>query len=775
MNLKSFSKIFCNFVCKHFSTIVYVIFNFVCMTLCLLTSLDVLKIKVLLNMAIDSSMLQFGSTISLCVVTLLVTLEIAIKQLFIKSAKLNYFAHQDRMVWTFIFFIILFLCNCFIPSEKLRSFAYVSSVLFASSTLIIFVIDLINLNVSTLVKRKIKRSIKNIKKGVNPSEGFRTLKNLVVEATMTSDFKLFKEIMKNTIIVLKNLLENKYKLDCDKNNDKKYTTQILDELYSIHFLANKFAKDDLKENIIKNTIITKCNMLEDLLNYDNNEFIKFACHDLESYLCSLDDLNNEIPFFAYFFVSRNKSHIEKKISLLYEISQTIVFGKEICTISIFDGILKEYFKNKLITLNCDIYKAYFDNLRDVLSLTKVEAWYSSNLILDMWLLSPDEECKDVIKDFICMSKSGQYFVKPTHQNYEAFYRFILEGSKKDKNLYSIEFQKIHLQNTLTCINNLHSADELLFLPITKQDDFKELTEELGHVLYESVKNSKNTHPHRYFKIVNEFAEKLNSNDRQIQQMVIDLYKKVLLSLNDIESKDKITSTIFLFKNAIIDWDERKVVSEKLGNYIVESVFSLISSFISEMSLYTPEIYELTRLFSCIDKEECLTFISSDRNNFNVKCCGLAYNTGIQALEYGNDEIIKKSSNFIGWSLLDSLKTCSETCYRKIYLSYALALFRALVSYQYNVNTIHFVSTLFVVNYALCFGYREQEPQRRFASIQILSLNKVELQYIIDSIILRKNDSNYGIPNYSNNINLVTAALKKQLKYLEGNDNPSMKE
>ena len=112
----------------------------------------------------DNFKIQMSVTIASVVVTLLVTLEICIKQIFSRSKAISYFSHTGRTFISISIFLILFVGTSLNLSFEFQVHMFLYELLFVIITFGFFMYDLIHLNISGFVKKELKKSCKKYQK-----------------------------------------------------------------------------------------------------------------------------------------------------------------------------------------------------------------------------------------------------------------------------------------------------------------------------------------------------------------------------------------------------------------------------------------------------------------------------------------------------------------------------------------------------------------------------------------------------------------------------------
>ena len=575
----------------------------------------------------------------------------------------------------------------------------------------------------------------------------------------SGNLNVFDSISINSVSILNQLLKKKYEMD-DNDKTRDLSSKIIEQLYRMQFQSYQYRKRDNEDYIVKRIFISKNQMIEEFYKYGCKNLIEEAFENLKLFIDLIDNLPNFISFFSHGFVGSQRENLQQRILQILEISEYLIFVRGIRCDELFLDVLKKIEgENKLDSF--PLISKLFDILEEYLSVFDLDVFYTKNILDLLWKISRKYKRIDYFKDFITFSNEGKYFVKPSYNNYVAVYYFI-NGLETDRMELGDDGFEICLKNTRCYIENSKSIGGIK-IPKLNNAYLRKYQKLYGEVLYFVIKNGKSNLVPYYLKDLCDFASNISEIDSDTQKIIVELFYDLLVKVSDIESRDKVTSIIYTFQYIISKWDEAKSISSNLLKDIRAKIYSVISFFVNSLSNYATDVFDLTDLFF-VQKEnkDVLNCVVKNLKDSLVDDCECVFKIGLLGIEYSNDDIIKKVSNFIGWELLESVQKCSINTVKTIYNKFVIPLYRTLFNLNYNSNTIIFVSTLFVVIFAYCLGCKPQSDEYKFANTEItMRLKKNEIEFINLSSILRKNDEWDNLGNYGNGLKKLQELISKK--------------
>lgn len=89
----------------------------------------------------------------------------------------------------------------------------------------------------------------------------------------------------------------------------------------------------------------------------------------------------------------------------------------------------------------------------------------------------------------------------------------------------------------------------------------------------------------------------------------------------------------------------------------------------------------------------------------------------------------------------------------------MKLFSSVQKFNLDYSVVYFVATLFILNFACCFGRKQSDKRYLFAKLSIDKMSDDEKGYIKKSLILRKYEAWQDVSNYKQGFEVLTNYLK----------------
>lgn len=626
----------------------------------------------------------------------------------------------------------------------------------------------------------------NIYKLFNPEKILNNYKERIIEKIDCNNLD------KNYIIKVSKEL-HKYSEDSLAKNELSISYYIIDIYKSIilHFFANKdklilnTANNREKDiaDIEHNLFLLITIQMKYCVNYNYSNLLDEIQNELEDILINCircDKMNtfikytNIIDSFFIFCINREKFVFANNIVHVYGILANYL----ICKNDIRDewiDLITEKFKQYCYTTNVhmsknvlqmvyseifsflgdciksnrrDLYDELFDDIIDLVNITLTKENYYIQNILKALIIEHTKKLLElndinILENYITkMFDICDFAIETSNKDMclhiNSTYNYILKKTDDNNIIKIIEDKKYEL--TLKSIT-IYEDLVIYFIPnyINILMNNKNNTTKIEEVLNKFSYIIKRMLLRKSINILIFLIEELekmclifNIRDKHQQEYILDVYEQCLLMSIDVKSSEKFHIILDKLNDLIKELDKNNLISNSLGNYILQ-----IYKEIGKSSIYEKQI------------EFCITIIGSmqnftkDINIFQLKSelfhslLNNLFTLGVNAVENNMDDIIRNVSNSLGWIGLENANNKRFEYYKEV-LNKSVNLINVCIDFNINDKTIIFIGTLFVV-IGGCVLSSNNLP---YFSILLNKIKQIkDKKYLIKSAQLRKYESN----------------------------------
>lgn len=216
--------------------------------------------------------------------------------------------------------------------------------------------------------------------------------------------------------------------------------------------------------------------------------------------------------------------------------------------------------------------------------------------------------------------------------------------------------------------------------------------------------------HFYLDYLNECILIFSSEEREAQDIFINLYKDILLQSIKTESNIRFEICYSYFKELIEKLDDERNISSNL----LETIFNLydrVGGHLLETNDYSLQSYFLNH-FSELPKN--LRIIKNKDQKQRIT--EILFHFCIEMLETKNEKSLRICSNTLGWYAI-SLEDTGDFESYKITVDSAIHMYTLALEQKYETSTIAFLGTLFIIlgAYATvqksCLSYAEYVKEK----------------------------------------------------------------
>lgn len=250
---------------------------------------------------------------------------------------------------------------------------------------------------------------------------------------------------------------------------------------------------------------------------------------------------------------------------------------------------------------------------------------------------------------------------------------------------------------LTCIR-VFPESSMLYLPDLKKqlNDNKKNNSKITEIskciekIFDGLINiEKYEILHFYLEYLNDCIFVFSSEEREAQDIFINLYKVILIESIRTESNIRFDICYSYFYDLLEKLDNERLISSNL----LETIFSLydrVGGHLLDTNDYSIQSYFLNS-FSELPKN--LRVIKN--KDQKQKITEILFHFSIEMLESKNEKSLKICSNTIGWYAV-SLEDGGDFESYKITVDSAIHMYELALKQEYETSTIAFLGTLFII-------------------------------------------------------------------------------
>lgn len=250
---------------------------------------------------------------------------------------------------------------------------------------------------------------------------------------------------------------------------------------------------------------------------------------------------------------------------------------------------------------------------------------------------------------------------------------------------------------LTCIR-IFPESSMLYLPDLKKqinDNKKnnskitEISKCIEKIFNGLINIEKYEILHFYLEYLNDCILIFSSEEREAQDIFINLYKEILIGSIRTDSNIRFDICYSYFYDLIVKLDNERIISANL----LETIFNLydrVGGYLLDTNDYSIQSYFL-QSFSELTKN--LRVIKNKGQK--QKITEILFHFSIEMLESKNEKSLRICSNTIGWYAV-SLEDSGDFESYKVTVDAAIHMYELALSQEYETSTIAFLGTLFII-------------------------------------------------------------------------------
>ncbi len=264
-------------------------------------------------------------------------------------------------------------------------------------------------------------------------------------------------------------------------------------------------------------------------------------------------------------------------------------------------------------------------------------------------------------------------------------------------IVSAENQDAIFKILLTCIRSFPSSS-MLYLPDFKKQlndnkknisQITEISKYIDKIFDGILQIEKYEILHFYLDYLNDCIFIFSSEEREAQDIFINLYKNILIRSIRTESNIRFEICYSYFNELIEKLDNERNISSNL----LETIFNLydrVGGHLLETNDYSLQSYFLNH-FSELSKN--LRTIKN--KNQKQRITEILFHFTIEMLETKNEKSLRICSNTLGWYAI-SLEEAGDFESYKITVDSAIHMYILALEQNYETSTIAFLGTLFII-------------------------------------------------------------------------------
>lgn len=689
---------------------------------------------------VEHSSIELIITSQISIATIMVTVELTVKQLFFRSKNQHLFSHTARIVITIALFIGIFSCVIFSTNRpQLRMFAFFYSIVFTLVSLLFFAIDLSKLTISDVIKKEVNKISRLMKQNKSIGDKFIVLNNMRDDALSVSDTTTFETISNHLFKMLDNYLSSKPDLN---NPDAQRTIneflKIISNFTSIQYSSIEGGKVNY---FTKTAIKYKCRLIDLTSKFGYVDLLQFAIDDFKNLFKAIPCKDDYVEYVVDRMLEKDDDIFKIKINILYDVLIYDCRNNAIKCDYLFSAIVKRVGEIENAKRFFDL-PMFLKQLSFYLRDHDFDRYVLYDLLSNLWILLADRESKELILDAVSAMSNSTFKIVGFFEEQFRGVQLFLDKIKNDGSFDKSVIYEIDLKN---CLVTLSEPQWQLTILSIDSDVFFELYDSYRNYFGLCCKAPEDLSLVYLNKLI-EFGGTVFEVEKQ--KKVIDLIKESLIALITLSKAEQ---TKYLIQSLIVivkKWNDAKAFSCETCDYLSNALSGISSVYIqfnggSLDDTFFVLFYTLAFCESASSSPKMLLSLSSN-----------IYKIAVLAIPNHNSQLIGQCSSLISacLSLLCSLNEFD--IFVENYKNIAHALFEKCIYFKSNDSVLINVSSIFTDGLSQCLK-SNYILFNRFADEQInKTLSNKELEIIFRSAKLANVNG-----EYDELLNLIQIRLK----------------
>lgn len=420
---------------------------------------------------------------------------------------------------------------------------------------------------------------------------------------------------------------------------------------------------DGKEKVVSEIYGVYTNILDDLLQREREEWVRYMIDKLFSMTTSLN------------FISSN-------INLKY-FASLITFGLLNCNDGPIQDYLYEVFE-KFTSIVCSISKGFCD----------IKVYYA--LYFDH--VMKNKNCKQIKEFFDTIFRHGQAYGNDITWTEFKFY-CVGEANKQKEKGIEIDVLQYHIKLLVEVIEMKEQYDGYMFLPAFEEQckaaqysrqDIEKICDDIRYLLNKCVISDNLNMFFVVIKSVNTCMMITEARNKDLQLILFSLFVWLIERTKKLNNKQFMEIVFAKLEDIINELDKKRVISSDFGDTIVVDLTNLARHSDSDSQEVVLQIIDLLSDFLKENKE--MYFISNSPERKEKLYRGV-YNIATSCIENDFEEGVRRCSNTIGWFTIYSIKQ-TNTKLTKYLIKLASEMLEIAVDMNVTIKTQTFLLTLF---------------------------------------------------------------------------------
>lgn len=228
---------------------------------------------------------------------------------------------------------------------------------------------------------------------------------------------------------------------------------------------------------------------------------------------------------------------------------------------------------------------------------------------------------------------------------------------------------------------------------------KEIAEDFKHFCTLSIRRNNTSTYYIFIQNINQCLLVLPRSSREPQEALFDVYDQVLFLVSNVSNQTFPEMTLSMLNSVISSMDKERQISKEFAYKIIK-IFTDHASHGSYISDYMRDnLIEQLRDWFC-EEDDIKTFISNDIEAKKLLFKSI-YQIGLDCIEYGKEESLRKVSNSLGWALIRSMQRGENDAIIKQLTGLAQNTYRIAKRMKVSSSTQLFLLTLFTTVGTFC--------------------------------------------------------------------------
>lgn len=749
------------FIKKNIEVIIYLLINIVFLGILFgicfgINAQDSAK----LSSAIQTDAINVIIPVGLAIITIIISVELLVRQLFFKRLSKRYFYHTGRNICAIFIFFVISILLLFNFNEPFSNVLYLFSPIAMFIEIVCFAVDLTNFDANKVINKLYRAIIKQMDVLESPYDSMNKLYTLLRDFLMCDEQIYVERIIRIIPKIYKKYLDKKHEADSCASNP---FVNFFEYLHRPFYILVSMGEDPNYGRRTKYALTVLSSIVDESIRYGNEE-IEDSIAELVSSFNKLLSSNDEWwVFFVNIFLPSDLNDANFCYDKVLWLSDYYdKYGS-------FNDIKTEPFVKRLVYLLDNKKLIVDENILDVAFALAPHNIFEGQfgdvgslfLLQSVWDYLPSDLMDSFISKLSFNDECYEYFDNINDfKVLNILHRTLDYCFNNPRDADDNKIREIQLSNLTLHMHFTKKADDYSLFELTDEDMMERLDQ--CKILFGTLSRVGGKNDIYYgIEQFNDYALSLASKDEDKIKKVFDVYGYAMLEIEYSDpSSEKVDALSSRYYSLIENLDEQKLVSEKLADFIIDDFFEKLDRLIDE-------------------DDGCAIVFANKVSNFEPFACNLGFINGarktkligviankvycsaIRSIEKQRDEVICRASNYLGWSSFYFMKD-NNLSYRNIINKYALPLFRALISLKYNNNTIYFVSTLFVIILSYALIKSTTDPRHIFAAELLKKFSFKELIIIKEVIVLRK-DVNFMDEYFEEGYDKAILNFEKELE------------